>query len=280
MSNQPEVRYHMMRPAHVRARRTETPVVYIPIGTLEWHGPHNPIGADSLQAEGLAIECARKGGGLVFPPLYYGESRVESLMEANAADRDKIAEQMGLDPDNFLPENMPHSAWEQTGNYHNLLLHILAEAQSLGFKLGVLVAGHYPLIDHAQAAVLRYNRSTLSKQKGGMLSWACGDWIIAKDRWPKAGDHAAGWETSHMLAMHPETVDLSTLPTRESGEPFIGMGGDLDARDATAEFGRETTDYVSHIIVREVQDRLENPHRYTGHGFAFTTGRWKEDGDD
>jgi len=278
MSNQPEVRYQMLRPAQVRARRAETPVVYIPIGTLEWHGPHNPIGADTLQAEGLAIECARKGGGLVFPPLYYGESRVESLMEANAADRDKIAEQMGLSPDNFLPEKMPHSPWEQTANYHNLLLHILAEAQSLGFKLGVLVAGHYPLIDHAQAAVLRYNRSTLAKQNG-MLAWACGDWLVAQDRWPDAGDHAGGWETSHILAMHPDTVDLSALPTKESGEPFIGVGGSRDPRDATAAFGRETTDYVSHIVVREVQHRLENPRRYWRHGAAFSTGLWKENGD-
>ena len=49
-----EVRYHMLRPDQVVARRQACPVAYIPIGTLEWHGVHNPLGADTLQAEGLA----------------------------------------------------------------------------------------------------------------------------------------------------------------------------------------------------------------------------------
>jgi creatinine amidohydrolase len=70
-----EVRYHMLRPAQIVERRPACPVAYIPIGTIEWHGVHNPLGSDTLQAEGLAVLCAQKEGGLVFPPLYYGESR-------------------------------------------------------------------------------------------------------------------------------------------------------------------------------------------------------------
>jgi creatinine amidohydrolase len=133
-------------------------VAYVPVGTIEWHGVHNPTGADTLQAEGLAIMCAQKGGGLVFPPLYYGESRLEALMEANAADRDQIAAGMNLSPDNFKPERQPFTATEQAVNYHKLLLHVLAEVESLGFKLGVLVAGHDPLLDHCRAAVLHFNQ--------------------------------------------------------------------------------------------------------------------------
>ena len=86
-----EVRYHMLRPDQIVSRRKKCPIVYIPIGTLEWHGVHNAVGADTLQAEGIAIRCAEKGGGLVFPPLYYGESRLDSLMESMADDRDLIA---------------------------------------------------------------------------------------------------------------------------------------------------------------------------------------------
>jgi creatinine amidohydrolase len=59
----------MCRPEQIAARCESCPVAYIPIGTLEWHGPHNPVGADTLQAEGLALLCASKGSGLVFPPL-------------------------------------------------------------------------------------------------------------------------------------------------------------------------------------------------------------------
>lgn len=268
-----EVRYHMLRPGQVVARRKACSVAYIPIGTIEWHGVHNPLGADTLQAEGLAIMCAQKGGGLVFPPLYYGENRLEALMEANAGDRDKIAEGMALSPDNFTPERQAFSATEQALNYHKLLLHILVEVETLGFELGVIVAGHYPLIDHARAAVLQFNQREFSKRHG-MLAWAFVDYLLVRDQYPHAGDHAAGWETSHVMALHPQTVDLSELPPK--GETLIGIGGWMPPHDATAAFGRETFETAAEIAVREVQHRLAHPHLYRGHGNGLREGLWRE----
>jgi creatinine amidohydrolase len=186
-----EVRYHLLRPDQVVSRRNECPVVYIPIGNLEWHGVHNPLGADTLQAEGLAVLCAQKGGGLVFPSLYYGESRVEHLVEVSFPDRAQIAEGMGLSADNFLPSHQPFSATEQAINYHKLLLHILAEAESLGFAVGVLVAGHYPLIDHAYAAALQFNQREHGARHG-MLAWACVDYLLVGDHYEHPGDHGSG----------------------------------------------------------------------------------------
>jgi creatinine amidohydrolase len=267
-----EVCYQMLRPAEIVARRQACPVVYIPIGTLEWHGVHNPVGADTLQAEGLAILCARKGGGLVFPPLYYGESRSESLMEAGAEDRDKIAEAMGLSPDNFLPERQPFSPTEQVLNYQRLLLHVLAEAETLGFEVGVLVAGHYPLIDHARAAVLLFNQRRYSKRHG-MLAWAILDYVLIRDRYPAGGDHAAGWETSHLLALHPDRVDLGQLPPK--GAKLTGIMGPMPPQEATAAFGRETLEASAEAAVREVRHRLANKPLYRGHGNSLQEGLWK-----
>jgi creatinine amidohydrolase len=270
-----EVRYQFLRPEQTVARRKECPVVYIPIGTLEWHGVHNPLGADTLQAEGLAIMCAQKGGGLVFPPLYYGESRSEALMEANAADRDLIASAMDLPPENFTPVRQPFTVTEQTLNYQRLLLHILAEAETLGFKVGVLVAGHYPLIDHARAAVVLFNQREFSKRHG-MLAWAFVDYQLVEDQYDCAGDHAGGWETSHVLALHPETVDLSLLPPK--GEKLVGAGGRMAPQDATAEFGQEVLEAAAEIAVREVQHRLDYGHLYRGHGNSLREGLWRADG--
>ena len=267
-----EVRYHMLRPDQVVARRRECPVAYIPIGTLEWHGVHNPLGADTLQAEGLAILSAQRGGGLVFPPLYYGESRLEALMEANAGDRDLIAARMELSPDNFTAERHPFTATEQALNYHRLLLHILAEAESLGFAVGVLVAGLYPLIDHARAAVLQFNQREYSKRHG-MLAWACVDYLLVREQYEDAGDHAAGWETSHVLALHPQTVDLSLLPPK--GEPLVGVGGSMPPQDATADFGQETLEVAAEIVMHEVRHRLENREMYRGHGNSLREGLWQ-----
>ena len=63
MMKNTEVRYSELRPAEFRTRLAERPLAYLPLGTLEWHGEHLPLGADSIQSEGLMIECARRLGG-------------------------------------------------------------------------------------------------------------------------------------------------------------------------------------------------------------------------
>jgi creatinine amidohydrolase len=269
-----EVRYHMLRPDEIVKRRKECPAAYIPIGTLEWHGPHNPVGSDTLQAEGLAVLCARKGGGLVFPPLYYGESRLEALMEANASDREEIAGAMELSPDNFLPENHPFSPVQQVESYHRLLLHILVEAESLGFEVGVLVAGHYPLIDHARSVVLQFNQRRYGA-KTKMLAWAFVDSLLVRDIYPNAGDHAGGWETSHMLHLYADRVDLDSLPPK--GQPLVGVKCTTPPHDATADFGRETFEAAANVAVREVHHRLAHRELYLSSGKSLDEGIWKTD---
>ncbi len=273
----PEVRYHMLRPEQIVERRKACSVAYIPIGTLEWHGLHAPVGLDTLQAEGLAILAAQKGGGLVFPSLYYGENRLESLMDANAADREQIAAGMDLSPENFSPEHFPFTAMAQTLNYQKLLIHILGEVQTLGFKLGVLLAGHYPLIDHACAAVQLFNRRRYDQtQRYSMVAWAAMGYMLVEDKYDSTGGHADGWETSHMLALHPETVDLSRLPPR--GEKPVGVDPRIPPQDATAEFGREILEAATEILVKEVQHRLANPDLYHSHGRCLDEGLWREEG--
>lgn len=263
----------MLRPAQVVDRRESCPVAYVPLGNLEWHGVHNPLGTDTLQAEEMAILCARRGGGLAFPPLYYGENRLEALMEANAGDREDIASNMGLDPENFTAPRQAFSATDQALNYQKLLLHILVEVETLGFEVGVLVAGHYPLIDHARAAVLLFNKREYSRRRG-MLGWAFVDYLLVSHIYDCAGDHAGGWETSHMLAIHPHTVDLSLLPPK--GEKLVGAGGRMPPQDATAEFGRETMLASADLAIKEVRHRLENKNLYRGHGNSLKEGLWKE----
>ncbi len=271
-----EVRYQMLRPAEVVARRKACSVAYVPLGNVEWHGPHNPLGTDTLRAEGLAVLCARKGGGLVFPPLYYGDNRLECLVESVAKDKEEIAAAMELPPENFLPAAQPFSQTEQTLNYQKLLLHILAEVETLGFDLGVLVAGHGPLIDHARAAVLLHNQRNRSRRGEGMLAWAIQDTALIRDKKYKGlGDHAAGWETSQNMALHPETVDLSILPPK--GGKIVHVVGKIPPQDATAEFGRESLSAAAEIAVREVHHRLAHKKMYGGHGRSLTVGLWREE---
>jgi creatinine amidohydrolase len=55
-------------------RRVERddPVVLLPIGSLEQHGPHSPLGSDEILTRLIAGEVARRVGGLVAPSIAYG----------------------------------------------------------------------------------------------------------------------------------------------------------------------------------------------------------------
>jgi len=263
--------YQFLRPAEIVRRRKECPVVYIPIGTLEWHGVHNPVGADAIQAEHLAILCAQKGGGLVFPALYYGESRTEGLMESNASDAREIAEKMELDPGNFSPERFTYTEEQQTESYQRLLIHILNQAETLGFEVAVFIAGHYPLVDHARAAAILYNRRV--RNIGRMLAWAAADHLFLRPVYANAGDHGGGWETSHIMAIDPELADLSLLGPK--GEKPVGVGGGMAPQDATAQFGKQIFNDAAEIIIKETLHRLNNKGMYKSNGATLLEGLWK-----
>ena len=270
-----EVRYQFLRPAQVIARREAFPVAYVPLGNVEWHGPQNPLGADALQAEGLAQMAARLGGGLVLPPLYYGDNRSQLLQEAKEEYREGIAKEMRLDAQRFLPEFFPFSAAEQARNYQGLLIHILAQAETLGFQTAVLVAGHYPLLDSARAAALEYNlRVRHHRPAAGMLAWATMDVPLCAEQYPDGGDHGCRWETSHLMHLYPQCVDLDTLP-QDDREPVPGLAGQYPPQASTAAFGLETLAYAAERLVQEVTHRLRHREAYARCGHWLDEGLWR-----
>lgn len=258
--NTPEVRYERLRPKQIVARREACPVGYLPIGTIEWHGFHNPVGLDAMKAHALAVRCAEAGGGLVLPPLWYGESRELALMEAAPAHRDGIAGGMALPPENFAPGYMRRTPQEQYDNYQKLLLHTLFQAESLGLQVIVFVAGHYPLIDHARSAI-----GIFQQWKPRSIAWAFTGYELVRDLFPEAGDHAGFWETSLLLALDPDGIDLSELP-EDPAAPLIGVGTRRPVQEATAEYGERAVQAIVERVLAQVNYRLENPGAYRGHG--------------
>ncbi|NLG50484.1 MAG: creatininase family protein [Chloroflexi bacterium] len=255
------VRYERLRPAQIVARREACPVAYLPIGTIEWHGEHNPVGLDTIKMHALLERCAQQIGGLVFPPLYYGEHREQALMEANAMDRDKIAEKMHLPPSNFDPGYMYHSVEQQNTNYHHLLLHIMHEIKSLGFRVLVIGAGHYPLLDHARAAVAVFHQT---QDRPKMIAWAMTGYELVSDQFQPCGDHAGKWETSLLMHLDPGMQDLSTLPTDRSVAPIGASNNGI--QDANAEFGRQAVEAIVAEVKKRIDEFLAHPERYQGHG--------------
>ena len=231
-----EVRYERLLPHQIVEAREACPLAYLPIGTVEWHGEHNATGLDSLKAHALCVLAARKSGGLVFPPLWYGEHREIQLMEANPASREPIAGKMQLPPESFMPGYMGGQTVEsQAYAYCQLLSNILDQIKSLGFRGVFILCGHYPLAQYASFAGAVFNRRT------GIPVEACKESDLVSDLGYR-GDHAGKWETSLLMHLEPGLTDLSRLPDDRSIPP-VGVGGE-DPRDATPEFGQAAVEAV------------------------------------
>jgi creatinine amidohydrolase len=263
-----EVCYERMRPPQIVVARQNCPVAYLPLGTIEWHGRHNPVGLDGLKAQALAVRCAQAGGGLVFPPLFYGESREEGIMEVGAADCDRIVAEMQLPPETFAPGFMRFSPREQYENYQRLLLHCLFQVRSLGFKVAALVAGHYPLLDHARAACQLFHQSRWNNRRAEMITWAFTGYDLVRERFPDGGDHGGFWETSLALALLPGLADLNELPDDPEAE-LVGVLSNRPVQDSSADFGERAVAAIVERAMAEVRERLEKPKAYYGHGLRF-----------
>jgi len=244
-----KLKYEEMLPHEIVEARTACPIAYVGIGGVEWHGQHLCVGNDTVKANALALKCAEKGGGLVFPPLFWGENRESHLMESNHDRNGGICELMGLPPDSFAPGYMQRSVYEQDRGYIELLFHMLRQIESLGFKVIVILAGHYPLLKHATAAVDWYALDGKAK------AWACTGYELVRDEIPHAGDHAAAWETSLLMALRPDCVDMSQLPD-DPEEKLVGVGGRDPREHASPEFGQQGVELVVERITQRAKELL------------------------
>ncbi|MGO1545325.1 MAG: creatininase family protein [Gulosibacter sp.] len=67
-----EVRAELLSPDELDTRVAESGIAYLPLGTLEFHGPHLPIGLDAFTGHGVCVTAAQRSGGIVLPSVYQG----------------------------------------------------------------------------------------------------------------------------------------------------------------------------------------------------------------
>lgn len=225
-------RWELLLPHDWVRMRKHVPVAYVPLGRLEWHGRHLPMGLDAVKAHALCQRMAERIGGIVMPPLYYGDDPTQ-VADLHFKDGHRISEALAIDRARYEAATPP-GGWEL---YQRLLQAIFAEIERVGFLVAVVVAGHYPLRGPAAGAAESY------MQRGELKILTCIGYDLVKDLGYQ-GDHAAKWETSLLLALRPELVDLSRLDGQE--EPPLGVAGE-DPRQASAEFGEQA---VRHIVER------------------------------
>ena len=75
-----KVLYQELTPAEFTVRLEKCPVAYLPLGTLEWHGDHLPLGSDGLQSQGFFEKLASEAGGIVLPMLFIGPDGYDTVI--------------------------------------------------------------------------------------------------------------------------------------------------------------------------------------------------------
>jgi len=217
------VLYAELLPHEFRRRLADRPIAYLPLGTLEWHGEHLPLGSDAIQSEGLMIECARRFGGIVMPPIHLGPDR------ARPESGGGMLYGMDYAASTNPPRRLDGSCYWIPHGLHLLMVDaILEQLKRTGFR-AVFADGHGPSrrswIENLEERETRYGLKLFG---------------VTRDlapQWRSQVDHAGRNETSLMMHFRPHLVDLSQLAPDRAVSP-LGVGGQ-DPRDASAAYGRE-----------------------------------------
>ena len=180
-------RLEYLLPFQIRDIIAARPVVYLPLGTIEWHCEHLPVGLDALTAHGLCLRAAAKGGGLVYPPLYYGTGGGHGAYPWTV---------MMPEPDEIEAQ----------------LSFTLSRMETLGVRRAVIFSGHFAdtQLDMIDRIAARWNAKNTS------LTAAAS----AVNRIPDHGfapDHAGLFETTLLHGLHPDLVQESRLPAKTDG---------------------------------------------------------------
>ena len=190
-----EVRAELLAPAQLDAAIAAAPVAYLPLGSLEFHGPHLPIGLDALNAHSLCVAAAQKTGGIVLPCIYQGIG--------------------GGHTDYPWTIMMPS---EHTVRL--TLRETLRRLEQFGVTTAVLFTGHFAdeqlaMVDslaaewNAESHNLKLVETGVNRCETATLS----------------PDHAGAFETSLLYSLLPELVHIELLP-EISTHPSLDPGGD------------------------------------------------------
>ncbi len=107
-------------------------LLFLPLGTLEWHGTHLPFGTDLIVATELTKRIAKKVGGVILPPLFIGTDRAKT--------KNKV---IFTGMDLHLKKKLPGSLYYlKPSLFFKVLESLIIHIKTQGFKKLVIVTGH------------------------------------------------------------------------------------------------------------------------------------------
>jgi creatinine amidohydrolase len=234
-----KVLYEELRPEEFVKRLNESPIAYLPLGTLEWHGFHLPLGSDGLQSKGVFMSLAENIGGIVLPMLFLGPDKIES--------RDDI-DYIGMDIFSFEednPQQLAGSAYYINEDlFVKLIEATLWNLSRAGFKI-VVAHGHGPSTQTFRTCIDKFEKPF------GLKLFELWD-LGGRGNEGIMTDHAAFNETSLMMGLYPELTDLGNI---SSDQEMVGIWGD-DPRSTSEQVGRRIIENNITVIGSRLQEEL------------------------
>ncbi|MHA1369189.1 MAG: creatininase family protein [Promethearchaeota archaeon] len=212
------IEYIRARPCQLTKAIDDFPLALVPYGSLEWHGPHLPLGFDGLKAESLLrLVGERLQKGVLFPTRYWGA---------------------------FDTIRFPYTFHYPRYNAKKDVIQLYR----MGFRMMILLTGHYPV---SQVKNLRRASLWLMRKKRDAFVLGIPEHYLLQDL-NYHGDHAGAGETALSLALFPESTSLSLLAGncnyRDRVKNFGIMGPD-PCIHASVEFGQGLVEtFVSRMV--------------------------------
>ncbi|MHB9033047.1 MAG: creatininase family protein [Anaerolineae bacterium] len=215
------------------AKQRRLPLV-IPVGTIEYHGPHCALGCDTQITVGLLEQLEKERELVVAPPIWYG---VASYAVAGPQKNS-----IQVDADIFesyvycILKSLLYGGWR---NIYLVIHHQYEQETLLPMTLACMKAGKKLTFEYLEETRgigwwgNNDNQAFYAQLDGSDNPW---NWITVLPCMSTAVqnatgyDHAGKWECSFLSALYPEAVKLERLG--ESDAWFI-----QSAKEATPEIG-------------------------------------------
>ncbi len=239
----PGLTYDEMFPWEIAQAISQAPVGYLPLGTLEWHGEHNVVGLDALKAQAICARAAQISGGVVLPPFFWAADWRE-----DQPDGSYVTGGIEYGERYHVPGSM---YWLRPETYLNLLLDVYEAMRRRGFKVIVVLCGHWA---KDTLLVVRHSGEEFQAAHPEVKWMMVSDLELGEDV-GYLHEHAARGETSLMLAIHPELVrlDLTFETDKSLRQHYAGMPEHLRRR------GETTYKYIG--VLTAAADGSNDPER-------------------
>ena len=229
------MKYEMMLPHQIRTAIDARWPVVLPLGVLEYHGEHMAVGMDTLAVTGVLERLEQERDLVILPPFYYGAA-------SYAVEPPERMGSLQVDGDALAPFAKAMFLGLLRIGFRNI--HVLIHHQTENFAAGMPTDLAFKFA--ARQAIFAF----LERQRGEgwwgaekmadyYAQQSAGDdpfnWIKAHPLMIPSKmqgypfDHAGQGETSLMMDLYPEAVDL---PRVADGKWYT-----RSAKDASAELG-------------------------------------------